>query len=113
MSDECPKCGADLADLRRQLAEAARWEVGRCAQIRDALAFIAVARAELARLRDVVDKLPKTADGVPVVPGMTLWCPSMEHGPRSQTTIIEPEFRCELLSRYSTREAAEAAKETT
>ncbi len=29
--------------------------------------------AELTRLREVVEKLPKTADGVPVVPGMYVW----------------------------------------
>lgn len=31
------------------------------------------ARAELAKLREIVDKLPKTADGVPIVPGMPLF----------------------------------------
>ena len=29
--------------------------------------------AEINRLRAIVDKLPKTADGVPVVPGMEVW----------------------------------------
>lgn len=29
--------------------------------------------AELKRLRDIVAKLPTTADGVPIVPGMTLY----------------------------------------
>ena len=29
--------------------------------------------AELTRLREVVEKLPKTADGVPVVPGATVY----------------------------------------
>jgi len=28
---------------------------------------------EIERLRAIVDKLPKTADGVPVVPGMDVW----------------------------------------
>ena len=29
--------------------------------------------AEVERLQAVVDKLPKTVDGVPIVPGMTVW----------------------------------------
>ena len=29
--------------------------------------------AEIERLKAIVDKLPKTADGVPVVPGMRVW----------------------------------------
>ncbi len=29
--------------------------------------------AEITRLQAIVDKLPKTADGVPVTPGMTVW----------------------------------------
>ena len=32
--------------------------------------------AENAKLMEVVKKLPKTADGVPVAPGMTVWVPS-------------------------------------
>ena len=30
-------------------------------------------RAEIERLTAIIDKLPKTADGVPVVPGMTVY----------------------------------------
>lgn len=29
--------------------------------------------AEIGRLRAIVDKLPKTVDGVPITPGMTVW----------------------------------------
>ncbi len=41
--------------------------------IRAAIAELIDARAELAKLRAVVGKLPKTADGVPVAPGDTVW----------------------------------------
>ena len=74
---------------------------------------------EIERLRAIVDKLPKTADGVPVLPGMTLWdsvwinkpfvvhsllvfCPEAA---RSEWTTNDGEVdpgQC-----YSTREAAE------
>jgi len=44
---------------------------------------IAELEAERDRLMDVVDKLPKTADGVPVVPGMHVWhCTNLSYGPK-------------------------------
>ena len=71
-------------------------------------------------LRAIVDKLPKTADGVPVVLGMNVWWPTDSphivremghpHGlvldtDRSRTYYV-PASDC-----FSTREAAEAAKD--
>lgn len=37
------------------------------------LGAVVTLSAELAKAREVIDKLPKTADGVAVVPGMELW----------------------------------------
>jgi hypothetical protein len=89
--------------------------------------------AEVKRLQAIVDKLPKTADGVPVVPGMNCYFRSHPHG----TTHKDAGVVCVTLSYdgdnyeaflrdgngdewwailpeevYSTREAAQAAKET-
>ena len=81
--------------------------------------------AEIRELRAIVDKLPVTADGVPVVPGEdTVWRWSSILGwVECQIETSEPEdggweyVLCTSLigggvdSCYSTREAAEAAKE--
>ena len=55
----------------------------------------------------IVHKLPKTADGVPVVPDMEIWFRGEKGPQRSQ--IPNFEFR-KFDDCYSTREAAEAAK---
>ena len=81
----------------------------------------------LHRLQAIVDKLPKTADGVPVTPGTTLWfcdpfgkTKSWKIGRdlRAKTTVLveaDPagnEFEeYGPADCYSTREAAEKAKE--
>jgi len=80
--------------------------------------------AEITRLRAIVEKLPKTADGVPVVPGDELWVrhpdggcagtrrwwkhPSLGWSVGFEHMQNEP---IDVSSCYSTREAAEAAKE--
>jgi hypothetical protein len=81
------------------------------------------ARAEAAEA--VVAKLPKTADGVPITPGMELWGSLGWNNEPAKATLrgtyaegysvgtpewgmnVRPEVEC-----YSTREAAEAAKES-
>lgn len=74
---------------------------------------------EIARLRAIVDKLPKTADGVPVVPWMRLFVPEFEGGvseisvvgtweKRSTSSLPLPVYHGERAC-YSTRSAAEAA----
>lgn len=96
-------------------------------------AAIDEAVAELDRLHAIVELLPKTADGVPVVPGETQWavfCYDRDDpdeplrvsacnyvGNASDWTDgikweIEDcvDCRCEVIGVYSTREAAEAAK---
>lgn len=58
-----------LAELTRLRAEIAEMREARSATIAAASAIA----EDRDRLRAVVDRLPKTADGVAVVPGMTLW----------------------------------------
>jgi len=81
------------------------------------------AKAEIERLQTIVDKLPKTADGVPVVPGMVLHDPIWIEDPFGvhQLLVFCPnarrsEWSCndgevDTSQCYSTREAAQAAKE--
>ena len=76
--------------------------------------------AEIERLRAIVDRLPTTADGVPVVPGMRLWT-SYNSGRdvsgfevNSDGNLTCLHFRdggfdrC-VWAHYSSREAADAA----
>ena len=64
-------------------------------------------QCELKRLRAIVDNLPKTADGVPVTPGMTLWGLGGEYG--IDVNHIRAGGNYPLM--YSTSEAAaQAAK---
>jgi len=87
--------------------------------------------AEVKQLRAIVDRLPKTADGVPITPGMTVFIPH----PRPSNLVTEREVVapygtlacltkepahcgcCESTTHrqarecYSTRDAAEGAKE--
>jgi hypothetical protein len=69
-------------------------------------------RAENERLKEVVEKLPKTADGVPVVPGMTIYDlrPS-GCTPFFVSAVFEKASKHNMYADcYSTREAAEAAQ---
>jgi hypothetical protein len=94
--------------------------------------LLGLAAAEIQRLRDIIDKLPKTADGVPVVPGMKVYVPAAVAGYWGQKPGKAVEFMVDwihseampihlvfiqgqtyqiLASRcYSTRQAAEEAK---
>lgn len=77
--------------------------------------------AELHRLREIVDKLPKTADGVTVVPGMVLWTDVCDVKETSSGFSYDgfstrlgtiPCLRMRPMDYpkcYSTKEAAEAA----
>jgi len=74
------------------------------------------------RLRAIVEKLPKTADGVPVVPGMVIWPPEFIEDEQGATVkiIARDNLTGDMLEHgtsllwigkcYSTREAAEAAR---
>lgn len=62
----CPACGTPWQDHDG----ASRT----CKALQDARARIAELAAKCGRLQAVVDRLPKTADGVPVTPNMPVWC---------------------------------------
>jgi len=75
-------------------------------------------RAEIERLTAIIDKLPKTADGVPIVPGMIAWChhcgiTRAELIGEFGVTIEGPTVWCDGMADadglYGTREAADAA----
>ncbi len=70
---------------------------------------------ELARLRAIVDKLPKTADGVLIAPGTTLYAPAPEEWGRGHVEVDgfhppDPPTRAGV-GWYLTEEAARAAAE--
>ena len=81
------------------------------------------AEDRIADLQAIVDKLPKTADGVPVVPGEYVWTPGCAmwivcrgngSSDYSETLAAEPNAydmdpSMPVRFCYSTREAAEAA----
>lgn len=83
----------------------------------DAANIIEEQEAEITRLRAIVDKLPKTADGVPVVPGEDMvWVYGRQMMMDVETQDNrEAEHRFVLVSQvcgcWSSREAAENAKE--
>jgi len=54
---------------------------------------LADAKAEIDRLRAIVAKLPTTADGVPVVPGMELWDKGHDVLEEDGTSYWEPTRR--------------------
>jgi len=112
----CPKCGGSFwgsdMDWDELCADCLKELHAECE------AQIAALTAANAKLQAIVDKLPKTADGVAVMPGMKIWLDDSD-GPveRVDTAICttpgpqvhwyEPIWsQC-----YSTRAAAEAAKE--
>jgi hypothetical protein len=89
-------------------------------------AGLSACKVERDKFKAIVDKLPATADGVPVVPGMAVWTPvgmfnGPEAGPRKHYGLVildDSELLGEVdeyvwtfyaKSCYSTREAAEAA----
>jgi len=69
LAEKCPKCGAECrkrnsvfpAVLERADGS---WHAVNGLECKD---------NQIARLQGIVDKLPKTADGVPVAPGMVVW----------------------------------------
>jgi len=101
------KAAADRAESRRKAEE--KEEAEKRAK-----------EAEVERLRAIVAKLPKTADGVPVVPGMKLWEINKHNGGihsftafwigKDDFALSELGRRCHVSCLYSSREAAEKAK---
>lgn len=76
--------------------------------------------AELTDLRDTVGKLPKTADGVVVTPGMEIWywmdstspilCCCKLHTHHTESTLTEMDGWKKFQDCYSTEAAARAAE---
>lgn len=66
---------------------------------------------EIERLRAIVGRLPKTSDGVPVLPGDRMFC-RCGMGPAKEV-LVPPQAPIDSVfpGCYSTREAAEAARE--
>lgn len=69
---------------------------------------------KIADLQAIVDKLPKTADGVPVVPEMDLYYPASWGMCESYTAMVrwvgDNPVGSGFADSYSTREAAQAAR---
>ena len=80
----------------------------------DADPIVAVVIRRLAydrnRLQAIVDRLPKTADGVPVTPSMELWWVDGASGISAYGRESMPTIHHYIEDTYSTREAAEAAR---
>ena len=102
-------------------------DVGMYEAMKEGVAIrIAGLEAKIDRLRSIVNQLPKTADGVPIIPGMTLWATWEYLFGRIATRSFCCEFiesidgqvylyqsntiRFEPSNCYSTCEAASAAK---
>jgi hypothetical protein len=70
----------------------------------------AAAAAEIERLRAIVDQLPKTADGVPMLPGSKVWTWLGQNRAVREIDITYVRPKGVYKHCYSSREAAEAAK---
>jgi len=90
------------------------------AQLEEAIVTIAALHKQLAEAKAVIERLPKTKDGVPVTPGMSVW---VDHGSdayeedRYEEGQWWPDESCDiygdgeyiaLVDCYSAREAAVA-----
>jgi hypothetical protein len=83
------------------------------AEIRRLRANEAAARS-VGEMKAVIDKLPKTADGVPVTPGMDTYQCSFDRVSKFTGNVgfHNSDILQAFSKYYSTREAAEAAKES-
>lgn len=137
-----------MSDISKQLATIFKSSDRTIQQLRDAYYAMQAERndaisqrdaalAEVERLRAIVDRLPKTADGVHVVPGDRVWHPQMAGNWAFGLTVMandeagaEPDMWCACVCTtigpdnfvasvqdepvancYSTPEAAKAARE--
>ena len=106
----------------RSTLEIAAYEGEECVGHQSLAESIRAVLAEVDRLAAIVAKLPKTADGVPVVPGMELWHAGTAWSDkgdyawsfyRRRNGELEVQFiLCNVLLSdcYSTREAANHAE---
>jgi hypothetical protein len=71
---------------------------------------LAELQTEIERLRAIVDRLPKTADGVPIAPGQGVWTWFPDRS-QPETVTLQRIGACGVYAGcYSTREAAEKAR---
>ena len=123
MAEKCPNCGASLHSHREHVQF---WVCGSsyCERLKLFTEGLDCLRRQLAQAKAIVDKLPKTADGVSVVPGMEVWrwdaylkCVKQcvvdrvyQNGGVGLSFHDNDEGGFVSTQLYSTREAAEAAK---
>lgn len=94
-------------------------QLDKCADELKRLRDVAKRReAKLDRLQAIVEKLPNTADGVRVVPGMTVWCNGtmqydnealLDMRASKQRVVMDIEGGFFMGQSYSTQAAAQAA----
>lgn len=118
MTDPTPP-PVDVKELRKIGVETALMLPRKGQKIQSAADELERLRTELAEMRHVVEKLPKTADGVPIVIGDTVWSPKLGGEPFEVTVNL---MRRKSISGssgntyykdklFSTREAAALAQE--
>ena len=79
----------------------------------DVCVHVKALASEVGRLQSIVDRLPTTADGVPVVPGIDrVWHPDFQGAgtPRDERFAYWACYNRGIGTCYSTREAAEKAR---
>ena len=91
----------------------AGYRAGRRAAIRALPDALAAKDAEIARLGAVVERQPKTADGVPAHNGMKVWYPGDDDYGTVTFHVCDEGGYTAINKCYSTRAAALAAKEKT
>ena len=114
---ECPQCGMML-NLNSGLFGKPLGTDARAALEKAFLeARLTTAKARIEELQIIVDKLPKTVDGMPITPSMQLFTPDgrMPCSSRAAVIWMGPQGICNeeipFFNCFSTREAAKAAKE--
>ena len=111
--------GAELSRLRTALDAAEKERDGlqalydlACESVASLQARADAAEKRVGVLEATIAKLPKTADGVVMTPGMLLWYwwePQYSEGDPMLQWSIAPSGPCAPHKCYSTKEAAEAA----
>ncbi len=120
MSENCPWCGSPThSDSPETYWACGSWNHSKGPWQSDACR-IRVLESDNARLQAVVDKLPKTKDGVPVVDGGKYWFLDWENQIREREAVMTLEcdqgghdpVYAEWNEAYSALEAAEEARKT-